>query len=67
MSKLTSWSKWSNWLALMIRLQKIFGLYGVNYQIIEKSWDVKPVTEIQTESGQGVGLRLSRKLKMSHL
>ena len=41
------WSRWSRWSmrsALMIRVQKIYVSHGLNQQIIEKSWDVTPVT-----------------------
>ena len=29
----------SAWLALMICIQKIYGLHGLNHQLIEKNWD----------------------------
>ena len=34
----------------MIYFQKIYGFHALNHQIIEKSWDVMPVTEIHTEN-----------------
>ena len=32
----------------MICIQKIYGFHGLNHQIIEKSWDVTPVTDGRT-------------------
>ena len=51
MSKLSKWSKWSRWSALMIPIEKKYGLYGVNNQIIKKSLDAVPLTKIPTGSG----------------
>ena len=42
-------SRWSRWSALMICIKKINGSYSLNHQIIEKSWDVTPVTNWHTD------------------
>ena len=44
------WSRWSMWSALMMRIQKMYGFHGLNQQIIEKSWDVTPVTNTHTHT-----------------
>ena len=37
----------------MICIQKIYGFHGLNHQIINKSWDVTPVTYGRTHGGGG--------------
>ena len=49
-SRWSRWSWWSRLLAYMI--QKIYGVQGLNHQIIEKSLHVTPVTDRRTEDGK---------------
>ena len=41
---------WVVGVVLVIKFVNVYGLHGLNYQIIEKTWDVTPVTHTLTHT-----------------